>query len=185
MDELIIGLGAPRSGTRNLTELLSLQPLVCADHERGPVMPYGLGQAGMNRVIQWIDHGCACLGSRRKPYVAQVGFQWVNVARGLVEIYDATVICIQRDREKVIDSLLENMNAEVLHNDTATATEFPTYEGMEVGEAWEKYYDSYYEDWVYDDWVFPVENLNTKQGQGRILSKAGLPQDDRVYLNQG
>lgn len=183
MEELIIGLGVPRSGTRRLAKLLSLQPQVCADHERGPVMPCGGGVSDVNRVVRWIDNGCACLGSRRRPYVAQVGFQWVNVVRDLAEVYSATVICVRRDRDDVIESLVENMNGEVLHDESATATEFPTFEGMDIEEAWGEYYDRYYEDWTEEDWQFPVSNLDTKQGQGRILSKAGLPPDDRVYLN--
>lgn len=183
-ERYILGVGTGRCGTHSLARLLNAQVGVCCHHERGPYLPWGAEPHHVKRAIRWLEEGGECKGHLRRPTLADVGYMWITALPALRERFGdrLTVIAIRRDREETIESFLAALPGYIHKNETKAHKQFPTYTDVPLVEAWGRWWDWYYEQ-IPDEEQVSMEYLNTRQGQGRILSKAGIPRAERIYLD--
>lgn len=182
---VIIGLGTGRCGTHTLTGLLDQQPGTVALHQPKPCLPWHPDYGWYRGVVELIE-------SIEAPVVALVSWFYLNYVPVLARDFDATFICMQRDRDLTVDSILRlTPQFDNWSNQPVTASVspeyrdlFPKYDVSDKREALERYWAEYYEiarefEAERPDRVrtFPTEQFNSEAGVAELLAFAGYGEE--------
>jgi len=109
--------------------------------------------------------------------MGSVSYMWGHAIPMIKDKFpDASVVALWRDEEPWLESVMENMNGDVLHDETTRAQLFPTYDLPEE-QAWLRYHAEYY-DRIDEEVIFHIDDLNTDDGRTRLLTAAGLTPTD-------
>lgn len=138
--QLIVGLGTGRCGTRSLRKLLSMQQDVTAIHERNPHLAWE-NEPDPGRHLRY--------GKGFGSYVfADIGFYYLpHVGQLRDEFPGVRFVCLQRDRDETIASF---MNQRIRGNGwfcpgvSGWARSFPVLDGDfedQVAAYWDLYYE--------------------------------------------
>jgi len=181
----ILGVGTGRSGTRSLARLLDAQRSVCASHERVPYLPWGASDAQVRRALDWLEAGGECKGSLARPVFADVGCMWINALDAARERFGEalTVICIRRDKDQTVQSWMRHHSPLIQRAESKAERQFPAWDDVEPEAAWARWWDWYHDQIPAREQV-SIQRLNSNSGQGRILSMAGIPKAERIYLDE-
>lgn len=118
---MVIGIGTGRCGTSSLSEWLGLP------HEVKPVATANWGEQDIvRRKKKLTRHG------------GDVGFFYVNILPQILNEWDATVICLMRDKDETVESFLQHPDVS-LFEQAFPQHDFRTREGLEA--YWEWYYE--------------------------------------------
>lgn len=182
---LIIGLGTGRCGTHTLTGLLDQQPGTVALHQPKPCLPWHPDYGWYRGVVDLID-------SIDAPVVALVSWFYLNYVPVLLRDYDVRFVCMQRDRDLTVGSILRlTPQFDNWSNQPVTASVspeyrdlFPKYDTSDKREALEHYWDEYYDiagrfQAAHPDHlrIFPTEQFNDEGGVRDLLTFAGYGDD--------
>lgn len=193
---LVLGLGSGRCGTTSLRLFLDLQRDVSVTHE--------LNFEGIRQPLPWqVD--IALAGRRvqqllRRPasIKGDIGFYWLPYSEWILGRFaDTRFICLQRNKPDTVESFLrrtEGRNHWVEHGGTHWQLDevwdkaFPKYDIQGKRAAVARYWDEYYAtaerlQGEYPDnfRIFPVDTLNSRQGQDAILSFLGIAPADMIF----
>ncbi len=191
--EVVIGLGSGRCGTRSLAALLDSQNRAHVSHEiLGPSVAWEQGEAtvwGMLRDLPR-DSGLRLVGDVASYYLPYV--------EHILSVYLSTrFVCLKRDREETIASFVKKTprkNHWMAHDGSWWRHSpwdqcFPKYHASSKEEAIGRYWDDYYRRaeelqsrYPASFRVFPIETLNTLDGQRRILDFLCVPDEDRRFV---
>lgn len=131
-------------------------------------------------------------------FVGDVGYYWINYIPFIVSaIHDVRFVCLKRDMNETIKSFINvPVSTYFVENisENPRAWAFPKYD-LPYELAIEQYYDEYYEmaekfEKLYPKLfrIFPMDKLNSKEGQKEILDFAGFKNHNYcvgVKLNKG
>jgi len=173
-----IGLGTGRCGTASLAHLLNAQSGLSVRHEAAPLIPWQ--SPTQTDALGWL--------TAHESGFGDVAHSWIGLVPQLVR--DARVRCVAlwRPVEATVDSFCRAMPAEYIQtNGPHGAPQFPTYD-LPERDAWQRYVEVYHmrlRGLAVDRYVnlLRMDRLNTKAGQHRILSAAGVPTEDQVLLS--
>lgn len=187
---LIIGLGSGRCGTVSLKELLAAQDRTVALHEHR-VLPW---VANLNELYQCVE----VLGDLDSPVVAGVASYYLpyldNIRRSLSHFgfHELRVIALQRGLPETVESFMRKTqgrnhwqpSSPEYRQDPKWDRAFPKYSsGLSkheaIGKYWEDYYTACERERVE---IFPLEALNSPEGQAEILSACGFD-EPRIKLD--
>lgn len=190
MKALIIGLGHPRSGTTSLYSLLDMQQFTTITHESFIKLPWVPCSQYFNFVYKNI------LGYPG-AIVGEVAFYFLNYVPWFANHNLIKFVCMKRDKQDTIKSLsrmfdtfgtnhLIDIRSKFWNPDWKIDSQesllyrnvFPKYD-MSVDEAFNKYYDDYYNTVaLYEERypehfkVFDMEQtFNTNEGQYELLEE--------------
>lgn len=193
---LVFGLGSGRCGTTSLRLFLDLQRDVSVTHE--------LNFEGIRQPLPWqSDFALAGLRlnqllQRPAPIKGDIGFYWLPYTRWLLDRFgDARFICLQRNKPDTVASYMrrtEGRNHWREHGGTHWQLDevwdraFPKYDIEDKGEAIAHYWDEYYatagclqHQHPENFRIFPLDALNTHQGQDAILSFLSIAPADMIF----
>ena len=178
---IIIGLGSGRCGTMSLQHLLNSQPDSSFTHESLP-MPW-------NRNPDVHEMMFNKLFRRNEDYIGDVGYYWLNYVDDMLAIKpDAKFICLERDRQEVIESMWCHSRGLNTHPTDDWFMMYPRYDTdrkSAIGLMWDDYKKSartlqkkYPENFC----LFKIENLNNKEGVKDILEFAGFQGSKKIIV---
>lgn len=193
---LVFGVGSGRCGTTSLRLFLDLQRDVSVTHE--------LNFEGIRQPMPWqVDRALArqqldLLLQKPATIRGDIGFYWLPYVNWLLEEHpDSRFICLQRNKADTVSSYLRragDRNHWLQHDGTRWELDevwdkaFPKYVIEDRQEAVAKYWDDYYavagrlqRDHARLFRIFPVEALNSRAGQGAILSFMGIPPAEMIF----
>lgn len=197
---ILLGIGTGRSGTLSLSRLLNAQPGHSVTHENTPLLPWSSSdpaEALRKRFARWRRR-------RSTPVVGDVASFYLPYLEAAFELEPGLkVICIQRDREEVVESFCRWVDrveplptnhwsanpAPGFYHDPVWSQIFPKYDDPDRETCLRRYCDEY-RDRVEAlakrhpgrIRVFPMDDLNTEEGVRRILDFAGIPRDSQKPL---
>lgn len=178
---VVIGLGTGRCGTHSITGLLAEQPGTTALHQPKPCLPWHTDYG-------WYRGVGDLIAAQPTPVVALVGWYYLNYTDLLVRDHDARLICLRRDREATIDSIMRLTpqfdhwsNRPVTESATAEYRDlFPNFDVDDKREALRLYWEEYYaiaerlRDRHPDNFtIVPTEALNDAEAVAALLRFAG------------
>lgn len=190
--QLIFGTGSGRCGTKSLRRLLIAQPdtLVAHEHFRFP------WEAKEEQRITSVREIVISLCEQPKKRVGDVAYWYLPYVDCLLTLCDsARVICLQRGKVDTVASIVARRydyfsecpgpNECPIPELAATTPKFP---GNRM-EAAESYWEYYYQEalLLQDQWLgrfqlFPMEALNSEEGQYQMLSFLGYPEGDMQFI---
>ena len=180
--KIIIGLGSGRCGTKSLQHLFDSQPNSNFTHEALP-MPWNRDPPGAQPEM------FRRLFLRQEDYIGDVGYYWINYVEDMLSVEpDAKFICLERDRQEVIESMWDFTSGLNTHPTDDWFMMYPRYDTdpkSAVGLMWDdyrhlatqlatKHQDSFK--------IFGIESLNSTDGVNSILDFAGFPEDCEVLV---
>jgi len=191
----VIGLGTGRSGTVSMSRLLDAQTSSSVDHELLPLLPWTFDQAQINfRLGQF--------GNRPTRIVGDVAYYYLPYVRHIAaRLPETGFVCMRREREAVIDSMMRktrNDNLWVDHDGSEwTLNEvwdktMPSYPPMPKREAIARYWDEYNSEALAlseelgDRFeIFDLEStFDDEAGIRRLLDHVGVERDEQnIVLN--
>ena len=179
---LIIGLGTGRCGTTTIKDLLTIQDRTVALHEH-LVLPW---EINLNKLYQCLE----ILAKIDSPVVAGIAFYYLpyldNIRRSLSQFgfQELRIIALQRNCPDTVKSYMlktEGLNHWQLGSSSyrKEATWDPAYPkysySLSKKEAIEEYWKDYYAACEHEKIaIFPLESLNSFEGQIEILSACGF-----------
>lgn len=199
ISRFVFGMGTGRCGTWTLHLIFEAQEGLVSNHEGVP-LPWKV-DAGM----LWYHLILLAVAFDAK-IIANTSFAWINYV-GLImgNLIDPKCICLKRDKEEVVESFckhIPNLNhwtdPDSTHWNPNKDTEsfqsisWPKYD-LPKKEAIARYWEDYYAHAEYLRKRYPRnfmiidmdEALNTYEGQKRMLSFAGIPEENqRIFLHQ-
>lgn len=203
MSKIIIFCGTGRCGTQSLVSLLSNIKGLEAFHELEPQLSWDFKGKEFIRRIQFLTDRINSYGYK---YVLDGGAYYLNYVWPLLtqdKLEDIKVICLWRDREKVIKSYLIKCHAkhnfwgvkippQTMRADCTLFHEydnaFPDYSHLNKEDAIGLFWDIYYTQSLLlqlnfkDKFkMFHVNKLNSKEGQNEIYDFLGIPKKERKY----
>lgn len=181
----IIGIGTGRSGTTSLARLLDNCENVHVTHEDMPALAWHKRDLHVEQAMSYWD---ALQWPRNCTHVGDVAAWHLNYIPNYIEqLGDVQVIAVWREEDKVVRSWLKVLQWKgfLLQNDTPGQRMWPTFD-CDPETAVRRYWR------IYNHRVnklvgrFPdrvhrchVDHLNTKWGQSRLMSLAGIPKPQR------
>jgi len=202
LKKLIIGLGTGRSGTVSLTVFLDSQKKSFFVHEgaysqksifryiAGNYLPW---QIDLIRFEEWYKN--LRLASSDTKYYGDVCISLIQYLPYILEKEPGAIfICIEREKKKVVDSLMHATkginywdNKDRFKKFDFWGEIFPCIDGSDKLDAIKKYWDLYHrtivllrEKYPNSIHVFPIETLNSVSGRHEILDCVGYPSEGRV-----
>jgi len=190
LKRFIFGLGTGRCGTVSLSRLLDMQEGFAVSHEivGGPLWEFNAG---------YIDLLMDRLFTYDGLVAGDVAYHLIPYVESLIERFrDSRFICLRRDREATIRSFrmklsgrghpwqigIRNKQRSGWIGQFITAN-IPDFTEV-IGRYWIEYNDCADEfQRRYPDRfrIWPMEALNTRAGQGEILSFAGVPEGKMMF----
>ena len=175
---VVIGCGSGRSGTLSLKHLLDSQPDSMFSHEALP-MPW-------NRNPDIHEEMIGRLFERDSGFIGDVGYYWINYVEDMLSAKpDAKFICLERDRQEVIESMWARSRGLNTHPTSDWFMMYPRYDTDRknaIGLMWDEYFEMAHGlGYKYPETfhVFNMDVLNTKDGVNNLLDFAGFPKDKR------
>jgi len=188
---VFIGCGTGRCGTTSLARLIGgCENAVCT-HERRPLLPWTFNEELFQERVRWFSNSTASV-------IGDVAYYYLPyLERFIQEFPDVKIICLERDRQAVIDSYMwktQWRNRWSNHNGTDWAKDqvwdatYPKYDTTDKAKAIGLYWD-HYRKWIRllakefpaNLRTFGMDVLNTKTGQQKILDFLGIPERYRRY----
>ena len=184
--KVIIGLGSGRCGTKTLSHLFDSQPDSKFTHESLP-MPWN------NNPPEAQPEMFRRLFLREEKYIGDVGYYWINHVETMLSVKpDAKFICLERDRQEVIESMWDYTRGLNTHPTDDWFMMYPRYDTFDikdrkgaVGLMWDDYrelanrlVDKYRDSFK----IFRIKILNSKEGVNSILDFAGFPETREVSV---
>jgi hypothetical protein len=193
---LIFGVGSGRCGTTSLRLFLDLQRDVSVTHE--------LNFDGNRQPMPWQpDHSLARqqlqqLQQKSAVIKGDIGFYWLPYTEWILAQYDdARFICLKRNKADTVVSYLhrtKGRNHWLQHSGTRWELDeiwdkaFPKYDIEDKQEAVSQYWEDYYavaerlqREHARNFCIFPVDALNSYEGQSAILSFVGIFPADMIF----
>jgi len=188
MSRFVFGLGTGGCGTHSLVKLLCCQPRVRVAHEEliqvwSPFIRIG-GAAIIHNMKNLL---VKMLMDKRYDIVGDVGYTILPYVDLIMALYpDSKFICLQRDRDATIKSIIEHMgNRNQLidngQNNGRDLPKIPRSITIDRNEAAYQYYDMYYDTvneymtyYIDSIKIFNPEVMWTAEGQKEILFFAGI-----------
>lgn len=193
---LIFGVGTGRCGTTSLRLFLDLQRDISVTHE--------LNFVGNRQPMPWQpDHPLARqrlkqLQQKSATIKGDIGFYWLPYAEWILAQHtDAHFICLKRDKADTVASYLrrtKGRNHWLQHDgkhwerDELWDKAFPKYNIKDKQEAISEFWDDYYaiaerlqQEHIPNFRIFPVDALNSHEGQSAILSFIGINPADMIF----
>ncbi len=173
---IVIGAGTGRCGTKSLSILLDNCKDSAVTHESPPILPWSVSERFESRLetMQESDH--AIVGDVASSYLPYM------------EEYDGfKKIVLKRDKQETVDSFMRHSGPrnnwqERGYTDPKWFDFFPTYsDDLTKKEALEQYWEDYYERAEEVAKVFPLETLNSEEGQDNIFNYLKIPKELRNY----
>lgn len=208
---LSLGAGTGRCGTQSLAYLLDGCDEVAVDHEGNPHIPYDGFYPGLlsRHKQEWGRKG----KNKDITHVGDVAFYWLYCLEDVVDMWShkVKILFLKRDRTETVESYMDytgkrhhwqEHSGDYWIKDSTWYREFPKFEVSSDLEKEEqkrqslfKYYDFYYEkvddildkqDQIdnFDAELFPMEKLNSKEGQKDIFDFYEIPEKNRRYRNK-
>jgi hypothetical protein len=188
---IIIGCGTGRCGTTSLGRLIEgCQDVVCT-HERRPLLPWRFNEdLYQDRVRELTSLSASWVGDIAPSYLPYV-------ERFIETIPKIKVICMERDRQGVIESYVaktpwqhhwyEHDGTEWFKNELWGPT-FPKYNIKDKAQAIGMYWDEYHREirriaqrYPASVQIFDVDIFNSRDGQTRIFDFLEMPESHRHY----
>jgi len=160
---IIVGAGTGRCGTKSLAVLLGVT------HEMKPILSWKGDEYFERRLEKWKqqDGVVGDIASVYLPYM---------------EKYDGfKKIILKRDKQDTVDSFMRHSGSFNNWQETGATRPFygrffPNYsDELSKREALEKYWEDYYERAEQVAEVFPLETLNSEEGQDKVFSYLEIP----------
>jgi hypothetical protein len=193
---LVFGVGSGRCGTTSLRLFLDLQRDFSITHE--------LNFEGIRQPMPWqpdfplARQQLELLLQRPAAVRGDIGFYWLPYTEWILEQFpDSRFICLKRNKADTVASYLrrtEGRNHWLQHSgarwilDEVWDSSFPKYPIEDKQEAVSQYWEDYYAtaermQQVYSGnfRIFPVDALNSREGQAAILSFVGLSPADMIF----
>lgn len=188
---VVIGLGTGRSGTVSLARLLDAQPDAAVGHEMRPLLPWHAEPARVEFRLWQLEH-------RSERLVGDVAYSYLPAVEQIAAaLPDARFVCLRRNREEVVESMMKKTPRTNLwadhdgtewEHDPVWDPTMPSYPPMPKRDAIGRYWDDYYRaaadlELALDGRfrVFDLnETLNTDAGVNLLLDFVGVPEDERV-----
>lgn len=188
---IILGCGSGRCGTASLSVVLSNCRACYVTHELLPHLHWEVTDSTWDyfkrRLRNMRRRGDQFVGDVASVYLPYLERMWK-----LNDIYDWRGIILKRNREEVVQSFMRITGPRNNWQDRGLANPmfemfFPKYSDRWTKEAalrqyWEDYYnrvEALIKDCDYVR-VFPVDDLNTKEGQHKIFEFLEIPKKNRV-----
>lgn len=195
MGRLVVGLGTGRCGTRSLAALLDAQPGAHVTHERFYKALHWQGaEPVVGKLLAAARDGDGIEGDVASAYLPYGEFI-------LARTNDARFVCLERERDATVASFLAKTRDKADHwrpgagsmRHTGWNPSFPDYDHRISKEAAiGRYWDDYHRRAAalaaaYPDHfaLFPVEVLNSAEGQREVLDFVGVPGDSQVLFEDG
>jgi hypothetical protein len=193
---LIFGVGSGRCGTSSLRLFLDLQRDVSVTHE--------LNFHGIRQPMPWqpdfplARRQLEQLLQKPSAIKGDIGFYWLPYTEWILQQFpDSRFVCLKRDKTDTVASYLrrtKGRNHWLQHSgahwkpDEVWDKAFPKYNIEDKQEAISQYWDDYYtaagrlqREYVRNFRIFPLDALNSHEGQGAILSFAGILPTDMIF----
>ncbi len=186
--KLVFGVGTGRCGSVSLSILLNEQADASVSHElSGHILPWLYDESLLERVLEHILE-------RSNGIVGDVASFYLPYVHRILEWFpDAKFVCLKRDRDLCIASLIAKHGKFNLYQDGVSPgnvwqTASPTFSSeLSREEATAAYYDLYHE--IAEDIesehperlrIFDTECLNTSDGVQSILDFCGFREPDII-----
>ena len=193
---LVFGIGSGRCGTTSLRLFLDLQRDVSVTHE--------LNFEGIRQPMPWqLDLSLArqqleLLLQKPTTVKGDIGFYWLPYTEWILAQFPGSrFICLKRNKADTVASYMRRTtgrNHWLQHSgtrwelDEAWDKAFPTYNIEDKREAVSQYWEDYYttaerlqREHTRNFRIFPVDALNSREGQGAILSFVGISPADIIF----
>jgi hypothetical protein len=188
---VVIGCGTGRCGTKSLSKLIDdCQQALCT-HERRPILPWAFSDVHLQARVHDLQRADS-------PVVGDVAYYYLPYLERLIEmIPDLKVVCLERDRQEVIDSYMQKTqgwNHWYEHDGKAwaydpfwdaTYPKYPiAYKPDAIGAYWDEYHDTIRhtaDQHPVNVRVMGTETLNTRAGQDTLFDFIGISEDHRRY----
>jgi hypothetical protein len=199
MPRVVLGMGTGRCGTYTLYNILAKQGGTACTHE-------GFGHPWEPDYLIFYETLFNLLVNFKGDVIANVGWYWINyVGRIMNTLEDPRCICLKRPKEEVVYSFqtyLPGINKwtdpDSLHWQprkyavTPDRHMWPRYDApleKALGMYWDEYYakSEFWQSRLPNNFITMDmhEALNTEDGQRRMLSFLGYPEDEhKIFLNQ-
>lgn len=184
--KIVIGLGSGRCGTRSLQHLLDSQPGSMFTHEALP-MPW-------NRNPDVHEQMFGRLFGRDSGFIGDCGYYWINYVEDMLSVKpEAKFICLERDRQEVIESMWARSRGLNTHSTSDWFMMYPRYDTdrkTAIGLMWGDYkglaeglQTKYPESFK----IFNMDSLNLGFGDNgndvdSILNFAGFSQGRKIAV---
>jgi len=179
-NNLIIGCGMPRSGTKSISKLLSNCKNVNIPHEFKICLPYEFNR---NKLRQKLFH----IEKLKGNIIGDVAHYYLNYIEELIKHHNAKIIVMKRDKKKVSKSIKSLGWNPYIQKKVEGSEAFPFY-AKNVDTATEFYWDDYYKKirelqhrFQNKILVVDIEWLNSKEGITKIFDFCEIPEEDRKY----
>jgi hypothetical protein len=191
---VFIGCGTGRCGTTSLAKLINGCEYAICKHELRPLLPWVFNEELFQDRVKWFSTSTAGI-------TGDVAYFYLPYLERLIDVLPhLKVLCIERDRQAVIDSFTwktQWRNRWCHHDgskwakDTVWDKTFPKYNLPDKAEAISVYWDEYRKEIRRIAGKFPqnvdirsIEELNTTPGQQKIFDFIGIPEKNRRYITK-
>jgi hypothetical protein len=188
---VFIGCGTGRCGTLSLAKLIDgCEDAVCT-HERRPLLPWIFKEDLFQERLSHFSNATASL-------IGDVAYFYLPYLEPFIQIIpDIKIICLERDRQGVINSYMSkaqwwnhwrnNDAADWVDNNLWDVT-FPKYDSRDKSKAIGTYWDDYRrkirivaKTHPKNIRIFHIDVLNTKRGLKRIFDFLEISEENRRY----
>lgn len=178
--QIIIGCGMPRSGTGSLAKLINDCKNATIGHETQTHLSFEFNKEKLKEKLWVID-------KMKGKYVGDVGHYYLNYLDYLIRFKKVKVVCIQREKGKVIESM-KTLGWNVYQDSTRDKL-FPFPQINKKFEiAASIHYDLYNRKirqlkrkFPYNILIIKTEDLNNREGVHKIFNFLKIDREDRNY----
>lgn len=181
-NKIIIGCGLPRTGTGSLAKLLNGCKNFQVGHETLIHLPYEFNRDKLYEKLEIIHRF-------KGSYIGDIGHYYLNYLDYLIKFKHAKIICMKRDKHKVIKSMKETMKWNPYSQRNIEGSEaFPHIPKSSFELSASIHFDIYYKEihrlkrkYPSRILIFHVKGLNDREGIHRLFNFLKIPKEDRTY----
>ncbi len=180
--QIIIGCGMPRTGTGSLQKLLNGCKGFQIEHEALIHLPFKFDR---NKLYEKLEIIHKLTGN----YVGDIGHYYLNYLDYLIKFKHARIICMKREKNKVIKSMKATMDWSPYRQRSVEGSEaFPHIPKSSFALSASIHYEMYYHEihrlkrkYPSRIMIFHVKELNEREGIHRLFNFLKIEKEDRVY----